>query len=181
MAERIGNNFRSIFWNEEGGYLYDCVTDNFKDSSIRPNQIYAVSLPFSPLGIEQQKAVVECVERELLTPYGLRTLSPRDSRYKGRYEGDVRQRDMAYHQGTVWPFLMGAFIEAYLKVNDFSKASRKRSLELLKPLLEHFKNDGCICSVSEIFDGDWPHKPGGAIAQAWSVAELLRAYLLIHS
>lgn len=181
MAERIASSFRSCFWFEKGQCLYDCVTDSFKDESIRPNQIFAISLPFSPLAAEQQKAVVDCVEKELLTPYGLRTLSPKDSRYKGRYEGDVRQRDLAYHQGTVWPFLMGAFIEAYLKVNDLSKASRKNSLLMLKPLLKHFKNDSCAGSVSEIFDGDEPHKPRGAFAQAWSVAELLRAYLLIHS
>ena len=181
MAERIANSFRSCFWFEKGQYLYDCVTDDFKDESIRPNQILAVSLPFSPLNAQQQKAVVDCVEKELLTPFGLRTLSPKDERYKGRYEGDVRQRDSAYHQGTVWPWLMGAFIEAYLKVNDYSKPSRKKCSTLLEPLLNHFQNDGCIGSVSEIFDGDEPHRPRGAFAQAWSVAELLRAYLLINS
>jgi predicted glycogen debranching enzyme len=181
MADRIANSFRSCFWYEEGKYLYDCVTDNFKDASIRPNQIFAVSLPFSPLSAGQQKAVVDCVEKELLTPFGLRTLSPTDNQYKGRYEGNVRQRDSAYHQGTVWPWLMGAFIEAYLKINDFDKPSRKKASALLEPLLEHFKNSGCIGSVSEIFDGSAPHKPRGAFAQAWSIAELLRAYLLIHS
>ncbi|MGB8227286.1 MAG: amylo-alpha-1,6-glucosidase [Sedimentisphaerales bacterium] len=181
MADRIANSFRTCFWCKNGQYLYDCVTDDFKDASIRPNQIFAVSLPFSPLNAQQQKAVVDCVEKELLTPFGLRTLSPKDNRYKGKYEGDVRQRDSAYHQGTVWPWLMGAFIEAYLKVNDYSKPSRRDSLLMLKPLLRHFKNDGCAGSVSEIFDGDEPHKSRGAFAQAWSVAELLRAYLLIHS
>jgi len=180
-AERIADSFRRCFWFEDGRYLYDCVTDNFKDTSIRPNQILAVSLPFSPLDARQQKAVVDCVEKELLTPYGLRTLSPTDGRYKGKYEGDIWQRDSAYHQGTVWPWLMGAFIEAYLKVNNYSKQSRKRCSILLEPLLNHFQNDGCIGSVNEVFDGDAPHKPRGAFAQAWSVAELLRAYLLIHS
>ncbi len=182
MAERIANSFRSCFWYEKGQYLYDCVTsDGFKDASIRPNQIFAVSLPFSPLSEQQQQAVVNCVERELLTPFGLRTLSKSDSRYKGKYEGDIKRRDSAYHQGTVWPWLMGAFIEAYLKVNDYSKASRKKCLLMLKPLLKHFRSEGCISSVSEIFDGDAPHKPRGAFAQAWSVAELIRAYLLIST
>ena len=182
MADRIAVGFRSCFWYEQGQYLYDCVTDEgFKDASIRPNQIFAVSLPFSPLNIQQQKAVVDCVEKELLTPFGLRTLAKSDSRYKGKYEGDIRQRDNAYHQGTVWPWLIGAFIEAYLKVDNYSKQSRKKASVLLEPLLGHFQNGGCIGSVSEIFDGDAPHKPRGAFAQAWSVAELLRAYLLINN
>jgi predicted glycogen debranching enzyme len=181
MADRIANSFRSCFWYEKGQYLYDCVTDDFKDASIRPNQIFAVSLPFSPLSAQQQQAVVDCVERELLTPFGLRTLSKSDSRYKGSYIGGPKERDSAYHQGTVWPWLMGAFIEAYLKINDYSRPSRKRASALLESLLEHFRNDGCIGSVSEIFDGDEPHKSHGAFAQAWSVAELLRAYLLIDS
>ncbi|MGA2915640.1 MAG: amylo-alpha-1,6-glucosidase [Sedimentisphaerales bacterium] len=181
MADRIANSFRTCFWYEKGQYLYDCVSGESKDVSIRPNQIFAVSLPFSPLTSHQQKAVVDRVEKELLTPFGLRTLSPKDSRYKGKYEGDVVQRDNAYHQGTVWPWLIGVFVEAYLKVNDYSRQSRKNALLMLKPLLRHFRNDGCLWSVSEIFDGSEPHKPRGAFAQAWSVAELLRAYLLINS
>jgi predicted glycogen debranching enzyme len=181
MADRIANSFRSCFWFEKGQYLYDCVTDDFKDMSIRPNQIFAVSLPFSPLTSQQQQAVVDCVERELLTPFGLRTLAKSDSRYRGSYLGGPKERDGAYHQGTVWAWLMGAFIEAYLKVNNYSKPSRKRASALLEPLLNHFNTDGCIGSVSEIFDGDEPHKSRGAIAQAWSVAELLRGYLLINN
>ena len=181
-ADRIAAGFRSCFWYEQGQYLYDCVTDEgFKDASIRPNQIFAVSLPFSPLTSQQQQAVVDCVEKELLTPFGLRTLAKSDSRYKGSCLGGPKERDSAYHQGTVWPWLMGAFIEAYLKINNHSKQSRKRASVLLEPLLEHFGKDGCIGSVSEIFDGSPPHKPRGAFAQAWSVAELLRAYLLINN
>jgi predicted glycogen debranching enzyme len=182
MVDRIAAGFRSCFWYEQGQYLYDCVTDEgFKDASIRPNQIFAVSLPFSPLNIQQQRAVVECVERELLTPFGLRTLARSDGRYKGKYEGDIRHRDNAYHQGTVWPWLIGAFIEAYLKVDNYSKQGRKRMSVLLEPLLEHFQSGDCIGSVNEIFDGSPPHKPRGAVAQAWSVAELLRAYLMVNS
>jgi predicted glycogen debranching enzyme len=180
MADRIAGSFRSCFWNESGQCLYDCVTKEYKDSSIRPNQIFAVSLPFSPLTAAQQKAVVDCVERQLLTPFGLRTLSPKDGKYKGRYEGDTEQRDSAYHQGTVWPWLIGGFIEAYLKVNNHSRQSKKNGSAMLEPLLNHFKTAGCIGSISEVFDGDAPHKPGGAFAQAWSVAEVLRAYLLIN-
>jgi predicted glycogen debranching enzyme len=181
MADRAANSFRSCFWYENGQYLYDCVRDDFRDASIRPNQIFAVSLPFSPLTAQQQQAVVSCVENELLTPFGLRTLAKSDNRYKGRCEGNAQQRDGAYHQGTVWPWLMGAFVEAYLRVNNNSWQSKKRCSVLLEPLLRHFQNDGCINSVSEIFDGDEPHRPRGAFAQAWSVAELLRAYLLVNS
>lgn len=181
MADRIANSFRSCFWYPEGQYLYDYVTDDFKDASIRPNQIFAVSLPFSPLDIQQQKAVVNCVEKNLLTPVGLRTLAATDGKYKGRYEGGPKERDSAYHQGTVWPWLIGHFIEAYLKTNNYNKQSKKVCADWLEPLLEHFRNDGCIGSISEIFDGDEPRRPRGAFAQAWSVGEVLRAYLLIHS
>ncbi len=181
MAGRAASSFRSCFWYDDGQYLYDCVRDDFNDASVRPNQIFAVSLPFSPLTAQQQQAVVHCVEEDLLTPFGLRTLARGDERYKGRCEGDTQQRDIAYHQGTVWPWLMGAFIDAYLKVNGYDKQSKKRCSVLLEPLVRHFQNDGCINSVSEIFDGDEPHRPRGAFAQAWSVAELLRAYLLVNS
>lgn len=181
MADRIANSFRACFWYPEGQYLYDCVTEDFKDASIRPNQIFAVSLPFSPLDSQQQKAVVSCVEKNLLTPVGLRTLAATDSKYKGRYEGGPGERDSAYHQGTVWPWLIGHFIEAYLKINNHSKQGKKVCADWLEPLLGHIRNDGCVGSISEIFDGDEPRKPRGAFAQAWSVAEVLRAYLLIHS
>jgi predicted glycogen debranching enzyme len=181
LAEEIAESFGGLFWNEERGYLNDCILpDGTADTSIRPNQIFAVSLPFSPLSDEQQRSVVSVVQKHLLTPYGLRTLSPSDSRYIGRYCGDQRARDAAYHQGTVWPYLIGPFVEAYLKVNGFGRESRKEAAGFIEPLLEHLTQDGCIGSISEILDGDAPHKPHGCFAQAWSVAELLRAYLLIH-
>jgi glycogen debranching enzyme len=157
------------------------VNGDFKDASVRPNQIFAVSLPFSPLDIEKQKGVVACVEENLLTPYGLRTLAPGDNKYIGVYRGSPKERDSAYHQGTVWPWLIGAFTEAYLKVNDFSKQSKKISADRLEPLLAHFESNGCIQSISEVFDGDEPHLPGAAFAQAWSVSEVLRAYLMTHT
>jgi predicted glycogen debranching enzyme len=182
MAETAGESFRSLFWNDRRQCLNDCILpDRSIDSSLRPNQIFAVSLPYSPLMLHEQKGVVAAVAAELLTPFGLRTLSRDDKNYRGICTGTPRQRDEAYHQGTVWAFLMGPFIEAYLKVNGFSKKSRKTALEFIEPLLEHLTEDACLGSVSEIFDGDAPHTPRGCIAQAWSVAELLRAYKLINS
>ncbi len=182
LADEVGDSFRRLFWNEEYQFLNDCILpDGSADASLRPNQIFAVSLANSPLWREQQKSVVEAVQRDLLTPFGLRTLSPKDSRYKGEYTGPQSQRDQAYHQGTVWPYLVGPFVEAYLRINDFSDESKAKAREFVAPLLTHLHQDGCIASISEIFDGDEPQNPKGCFAQAWSVAELLRAYLLIES
>jgi glycogen debranching enzyme len=169
-----------VFWNAADRCLFDCVLpDGTIDASIRPNQIFAASLPYSPLTHEQQRGVVECVRNYLLTPYGLRTLNVQDQRYHGRIIGPQRDRDEAYHQGTVWPWLMGPFIEAHLRVHNFSRKSRRDSIEYIRPLLNHLTDDGCIGSISEVFDGDPPHRPAGTFAQAWSVAEVIRAYLLI--
>jgi len=182
MAKQAAVGFRQLFWNDKCGYLNDRICpDGTVDSALRPNQIFAVSLPFSALTGEQQKAVVHAVQKNLLTPYGLRTLNAQDKRYKGTYTGPPRQRDEAYHQGTVWPYLIGPFIEAYLKVNKFSKKSKKQAAQFIQPLLNHLTQDACLGSISEIFDGDAPHKPRGCIAQAWSVAELIRAHQLIHN
>ncbi len=180
MAEKVKESFVKSFWNESTGYLNDCILcDGTVDTSLRPNQIYAAALGFSPLTKEQKTSVVGVVQRELLTPYGLRTLSPGDSRYIGRYEGGGFERDSAYHQGTVWPYLLGAFIEAYLRANDFSRNSKTKAMNYLEPLLKHMTEDACIGSISEIFDGDLPQQPRGCFAQAWSVAEVLRAYKMI--
>ncbi len=182
MADKVRTGFCELFWNESKGYLNDCILpDSSADESLRPNQIFAVSLSFSPLSAHQQKSVVKAVQNQLLTPYGLRTLNVQDSRYKGVYTGPQQQRDEAYHQGTVWAFLLGPFVEGFLKVNGFSRKSKKKASEFIQPLLQHLTEDGCLGSVSEIFDGDMPHKPRGCIAQAWSVAELIRAYQLINS
>ncbi len=182
MADKVQKSFSELFWNESKGYLNDCILpDGLVDESLRPNQIFAVSLPFSALSPEQQKSVVNVMQKQLLTPYGLRTLNVQDSRYKGVYTGPQQQRDEAYHQGTVWAFLIGPFVEGFLKVNGFSRKSKKKAAEFIQPLLQHMTKDGCLGSVSEIFDGDAPHKPRGCIAQAWSVAELIRAYQLINS
>ena len=182
MADKVRDSFCRLFWNESAGCLNDCILpDGTIDATLRPNQIFAVSLPFSPLTPQQQTSVVNTIQQNLLTPYGLRTLAPSDSRYKGTYTGPQQQRDEAYHQGTIWPYLIGPFVEAYLKVNGFSKRSKREAAEFIEPLMQHLTDDGCLGQVCEIFDGDPPHKPKGCIAQAWSVAELIRAYRLIHN
>ena len=182
MADKVENSFCQLFWNERAGYLNDCILpDGSVDASLRPNQIFAVSLPFSALPPHKQGKVVDVVHKELLTPFGLRTLVASDSRYKGAYTGPQQQRDEAYHQGTVWPYLIGPFVASYLKVNSFSRKSKRKAAEFIEPLLQHLTEDGCLGQICEIFDGDPPHRPKGCIAQAWSVAELIRAYQLINS
>ncbi len=173
MARRAKRSFNQSFWNEETGCLYDAIDGDARDGSIRPNQIFAVSLHHSMLTAEKSRRVVEAVEHHLLTRVGLRSLAPRDAQYRGRYEGGVWERDSVYHQGTVWAWLMGPFITAYLKVNK-SKPSRGQAIEWLEAFRLHL-SDACLGQVSEIFDGDAPHTPRGCAAQAWSVAEILRA------
>jgi predicted glycogen debranching enzyme len=167
-------NFVRLFWNDVGACLYDVVDGDERDASIRPNQIFTVSLPYTMLPEDKERQVVDVVERDLLTPYGLRTLARTDPSYHGRYEGDQRSRDAAYHQGTVWPWLLGPFCTAYIKVNG--PESRARVAQWLAPFREHLHSAG-LGQISEIFDGDPPHHPRGCIAQAWSVAEILRAAL----
>ena len=174
MAALTKWSFNRLLWNEKGGYLYDVVNGGPPDPSIRPNQIFAVSLPHSMLSLERAQQVVSVVQQNLLTPYGLRSLAPSDPHYRGRYTGDPASRDGAYHQGTVWPWLMGPFITAYIKVNGGSGAARRQAEQWLGPLKEHLADAG-LGHISEIFDGDPPHRPVGCIAQAWSVAEVLRA------
>ena len=173
MAALTKWSFNRQLWNEEGGYLYDVVNGGPADASIRPNQIFAVSLPYTMLSPERAKQVVGVVEQHLLTPYGLRTLAPSDSEYRGRYSGDPISRDGAYHQGTVWPWLMGPFISAYIKVNGGTESARRQAENWLLSLKDHLADAG-LGQISEIFDGDPPHRPVGCIAQAWSVAEILR-------
>src|SRR5215470_11891355 len=168
--------FNRLFWNENAGCLYDKVNGGPPDASIRPNQIFAVSLHHSMLSGERAKAVVEKVREHLLTPYGLRSLSPQDSQYCGHYTGGPAERDGAYHQGTVWPWLLGPFITAYIKVNGASEAARQQASEWMKPMEAHLSEAG-LGHISEICEGDAPHRPCGCVAQAWSVAEVLRAYV----
>lgn len=173
-SEVVARQFRQRFWNPEVGYLNDVVDgEGLADSSLRPNQVIAVSLPYPLLPLAQARQVVAAVQRDLLTPYGLRTLSPRDPRYQGRYGVHQVARDGAYHQGTVWPWLLGPFISAFLRVSSDRQAACERARRWLQPLWGHLREAG-LGTVSEVFDGDPPHQPGGCIAQAWSVAELLR-------
>ncbi len=172
-AQAAQESFNRLFWNDGRGCLYDVIDGEALDASIRPNQIFAVSLPHSMLSLEKARKVVEVVGRDLLTPYGLRSLAPDDPQYHPRYEGSPLSRDGAYHQGTVWAWLIGPFITAYVKVSDEPERAREQALKLLIPLREHLKEAG-LNQVSEIFDGSEPHRPRGCIAQAWSVAELLR-------
>jgi predicted glycogen debranching enzyme len=176
LAADARSSFNRLFWNEHAGCLYDVVNGAIPDSSIRPNQIIAVSLTHSMLSPERAIAVVEKVKEVLLTPYGLRTLAPEDPQYRGRYSGGPLERDGAYHQGTVWPWLMGPFITAYVKVNGGSDAARKQASGWLTSLRAHLAEAG-LGQISEIFDGDAPHRPCGCVAQAWSVGEILRAYV----
>jgi len=174
LASLAQHSFNSLFWNEEASCLYDVVLGDAKDTAMRPNQILAVSLRHSMLSKERAKAVVKAVERDLFTPYGLRSLSPADPRYRGRYEGDSSARDSSYHQGTVWAWLLGPFIDAYFKVYGGGKKTQDHVRNWLGVLSAHLSEAG-LGHVSEIFDGDWPHHPRGCFAQAWSVAEVLRA------
>jgi len=174
MAAVANWAFNRLFWNEKTGCLYDVVNGGSPDPSIRPNQIFAVSLPHSMLSPERAKSVVEKVQEHLLTPYGLRSLAPSDPQYRGRYTGGPTERDGAYHQGTVWPWLMGPFIAAYVKVNGDSDVAHRQAAAWLAPLKDHLA-DGGLGHISEILDGDAPQRPCGCIAQAWSVAEILRA------
>jgi predicted glycogen debranching enzyme len=175
MAAVARWSFNRLFWNEKLGCLYDVVNGGRPDPSIRPNQIFAVSLPHSMLPRDRARSVVEKVEEHLLTPFGLRSLAPSDPQYRGCYTGGPPDRDGAYHQGTVWSWLLGPFITAYVKVNGGSEEARRQAQAWLSPLESHLAEAG-LGHISEIFEGDAPHRPCGCIAQAWSVAEILRVY-----
>ncbi len=172
---RAVQSFRQRFWYAEGGYLYDVIDGpEGNDASLRPNQLYALSLNDDLIPKEQAVSLLRVVEDQLLTPMGLRTLSPHDSRYRPRYEGGVAERDGAYHQGTVWPFLLGPFVTAWIKVHGKKAAAVKQARAYLDGIRVHL-GEACLGQVSEIFDAEAPHNPRGCFAQAWSVAEPLRA------
>jgi predicted glycogen debranching enzyme len=175
MAAVAQWSFNRLFWNEKLGCLYDVVNSGPPDPSVRPNQIFAVSLPHSMLRQDRARRVVEKVEEHLLTPFGLRTLAPSDPLYRGHYTGGPNERDGAYHQGAVWPWLLGPFITAYIKVAGGNEEARRQAQAWLSPLESHLTEAG-LGHISEIFEGDAPHRPCGCIAQAWSVAEILRVY-----
>jgi predicted glycogen debranching enzyme len=164
-AEAVRLRFSEVFWNEQASCCYDVVEGAMRDGSIRPNQLFALSLPFPLIEGERAESVLRVCEAKLLTPYGLRTLSPDDDRYRGTSTGPQSERDAAYHQGTVWPWLIGAYSDAVQRV----RGERPE----FPALIAHLSEAG-LGSISEVFDGDAPHTPRGCIAQAWSVAELLR-------
>ena len=173
QAARVRESFQKAFWINPFRGLNDVVDGDRRDSACRPNQIFAVSLPNSPLTHDQQHAVVEVVRRELLTPVGLRTLSLANPGYKGRYAGNMFERDSAYHNGCAWPWLIGPFLDAFLRVNDRSSKSQEEARHMLQPLINRM-DEACIGQIHEICEGDPPHRAVGCPAQAWSVAEVLR-------
>jgi len=166
-AEVVKQRFNEVFWNDAASCCYDVVEGAMRDGSIRPNQLFALSLPFVLIEGDRAASILRVCEEKLLTPYGLRTLSPDDSRYRGIATGPQEERDAAYHQGTVWPWLIGAYADAVQRV----RGERPK----FPALIAHLADAG-LGSISEVFDGDPPHTPRGCIAQAWSVAELLRVY-----
>jgi glycogen debranching enzyme len=177
LIDKSKEAFETFFVNENG-YLNDVVLPERRiDDKIRPNQLYAVSLPFSPISKAMQGKVLDKVQEHLLTPYGLRTLAPSDPDFKADYAGDAWSRDNAYHQGTVWPFLIGEWALAYLKLHKFSKASCKHVWAYTEPLRKHFYKDGCRMAIAEIFDGLHPSVGKGCVQQAWSVGALLQVFL----
>jgi glycogen debranching enzyme len=178
QAERVRLSFNERFWYAEGGYLYDVVDgEHGNDVSFRPNQILSFSLDYPVLQKEKWEPVLSKVRERLLTPVGLRSLAPGESDYKPKYFGDLRSRDAAYHQGTVWAWLIGPFIDAWLRVYP-DKAEEAHGF--LEGFREHY-NEACIGGISEIFDGEPPFTARGCISQAWSVAEVLRAWALTHA
>jgi predicted glycogen debranching enzyme len=177
-AARVRASFNARFWSERAGHLYDVVDGpDGDDAACRPNQVLAISLPNPVLDRSRWESVLEVVQRELLTPVGLRSLAPSHPDYKEKYFGDLRTRDAAYHQGTVWGWLIGPWVDAWLKVHPDDRAGARR---FLQGFIDHFPEFG-VGSVAEIFDAEVPHAGRGCIAQAWSVAEVLRCLVLTES
>ncbi len=177
QSELFLKNFASTFWYDQGKYLFDVVRGDFKDASVRPNQVIAISLDFSAINSEQSKKILTIVKNKLLTPYGLRTLAPEDINYRGAYFGDVVGRDASYHQGTVWAWLIGSYCRAILKT--YGEASKTEVRSIIEEFSGSLETVG-VGSLSEIFDGDFPHKARGCPAQAWSVAEVLDIWKKIN-
>ena len=175
--QRAAAAFQQRFWYEQGGYLYDVIDGpEGNDTSLRPNQLYAISLDNNLVPRDRAQHILRLLKKQLVTPVGLRTLSPDDPRYHPRYEGGVLERDRAYHQGSVWPFLLGPLVTAWIKSFGRNAKSRSETRGFLNGLEAHL-SEGCLGQVSEIFDAEAPHQPRGCFAQAWSVAEPLRALI----
>jgi predicted glycogen debranching enzyme len=195
LAGAVARSLAGKFWNQQQQCLFDCLTPSEStlwapDATIRPNQIFAVSLPHSALSLQQQRAVLECARSRLLTPMGVRTLDPADPRFRARYRGTLFDRDSAYHQGTAWPWLLGPVAEATLRAGEFSAAAKKAAMEVLAPVLRTIEPGTirgrigtCAGQIAEVYDGDGnqhePQRAGGCPAQAWSIAEALRVLKLI--
>jgi glycogen debranching enzyme len=179
LAAAVYASFNAKFWARQLGYCYDVVDKDGggNDSSLRPNQLLSISLPHAVLAEDKWQAVVNTVRRQLVTPLGLRSLAPTDPNYKARYDGDLRSRDAAYHQGTVWAWLIGPFFDAWLRANP-------KDWETARTFLSGFDSEmseSGIGTISEIFDAESPYNPRGCIAQAWSVAEVLRCELKLRA
>ncbi len=177
ISESLKESFNTILWNSQQHYMADFAYEGKQDMSVRPNQVFAASLPYSPLKESRRKHILDVTIKELLTPRGLRSLSPKDIRYKGHYEGDINKRESSLHQGTAWPWLLGHFSDAYL--NIFGTSGMPFIAKIFDGFEETMKDNG-IGSISEIFDGDPPHLAKGSISFAPSVAELMRIYYLLH-
>jgi len=174
-ADHVRESFNQRFWNENGGYLYDVVDAEHggDDSACRPNQVFAISLDYPVLDEARWKPVMDVVTNRLLTPVGLRSLAPGHPDYKAKYYGDLRARDAAYHQGTVWAWLIGPYVDAWLKLNPGKEAEARG---FLSGFASHLDEAG-VGSISEVFDAEAPYTPRGCVAQAWSVAEVLRCWV----
>lgn len=178
LAEKARESFNKVFWNEKKECLFDVVGKNKKDDKVRPNQIFACSLTHAVVNGEKAKKIVKKVWDQLYTPFGIRTLSPDSPEFEARYEGDRYRRDESYHQGTAWPWLTGHFIAAYLRNENYSDESRRKAMQMLEPFRKEM-DMSCIGHIAEIFDATDPQYPKGCCAQAWSLAEILRAYDMI--
>ncbi|UJP66631.1 amylo-alpha-1,6-glucosidase [Mongoliitalea daihaiensis] len=178
LSEQVKASFVEVFWSDKKKYLADYVEGTYKDWSIRPNMIFATSLPYSPLEEEQMESILEIVKSKLLTNRGVRSLAPDDPAYKGYYHGNQFTRDIAYHNGTVWPWLLGHFVEGYLKLHG---KSGKHFVEKIIKGFDGVMTQYGVGTVAEIYDGDPPHRPKGSISQAWSVGELLRMMHLVSN
>lgn len=180
LAKNLKKHFRDMFWLDDKKYCADVVNEHGHDTSLRPNQLFAASLPNSPLTKVQQRSLLSAIDRELLTPYGLRTLSPQHPDYCGHYTGSPDERDASYHQGTVWPWLIGPYVDAHLRCSKNIQRCGAQLHQQFKSLFtDHIYTDG-LGGIAEIFDGDHPHQAKGCFTQAWSVAEAIRAQTLIQ-
>jgi len=172
-AKKLSDHFEEKFWLQDQGFLTDTHDGDGPDEQLRPNQLWALILPGVPIDKAHKKQALAAVRDKLLTPVGLRTLSPDDPAYQPSYRGAQVDRDRAYHQGTVWPWLVGLYADAVVAI-DGRRAATEEMMPVLAALCSHFRTEGCIGQIGEVFDGDTPHRPGGAPAQAWSVSEVLR-------